>query len=94
VATKAAGPSAKTYLAVWAALVALTALTVFMAGLDLGTASIVAVLAIASAKSTLVLFYFMHLRYEERVLVKVLVPIVVAALAVFIGLTYTDIMYR
>jgi cytochrome c oxidase subunit IV len=94
VATKTAGPTTRGYLAVWTALVIFTALTVLMAGLDLGAVSIVAVLAIAATKSTLVLLYFMHLRYEDRVLIKILVPIVVATLAVFIGLTYTDILYR
>ena len=52
------------------------------------------VLAIAGTKSVLVLLYFMHLRYEKRLLVKILMPIVVVTLAVFIGLTYTDILYR
>jgi hypothetical protein len=36
----------------------------------------------------------MNLRYEKRLLFKLLVPIAVAALAIFIGLTYTDILYR
>jgi cytochrome c oxidase subunit IV len=87
-------PGYRSYLLVYAALVCLTALTVTTAGLDLGGIAILVVLAIAATKSILVLLYFMHLRYERRVLIKVLVPIVVALLAVFIGLTYTDILYR
>jgi cytochrome c oxidase subunit 4 len=79
---------------VWAALIALTAVTVTTASLDLGRAGIAVVLAIAAAKSTLVLLYFMHLRDEKRLLLKLVVPIAVAALAVFIGLTYTDILSR
>jgi cytochrome c oxidase subunit 4 len=87
-------PSYKTYLIVYAALVCLTAVTVTSASLDIGRIAIVVVLAIAGTKSVLVLLYFMHLRYEKRLLIKILVPIVVVTLAIFIGLTYTDILYR
>jgi cytochrome c oxidase subunit 4 len=87
-------PGYKTYFAVYAALVCLTAITVTTASLNIGRLAIFAVLAIAGTKSVLVLLYFMHLRYEKRLLVKILIPIVVATLAVFIGLTYTDILYR
>ena len=52
------------------------------------------VLAIAARKSTLVLLYFMHLSTEKRLLLKLLVPIAICILAIFIGLTYTDILYR
>lgn len=86
--------SSARYIRVWAALIALTAVTVTTASLDLGRAGIAVVLAIAAAKSTLVLLYFMHLRDEKRLLLKLVVPIAVAALAVFIGLTYTDILSR
>ncbi|MGA2479761.1 MAG: cytochrome C oxidase subunit IV family protein [Spirochaetia bacterium] len=82
------------YLYVWMALLALTALTVTSASLDLGKISIVAVLAIAAGKSTLVLLFFMHLSTEKRILLKLLVPIAICTLAIFIGLTYTDILYR
>ena len=87
-------PSYKSYFLVYAALVILTAITVTSASLDLGKIAIVIVLAIAGTKSVLVLLYFMHLRYEKRLLVKILMPIVVVTLAIFIGLTYTDILYR
>jgi cytochrome c oxidase subunit 4 len=87
-------PSYKTYLIVYAALVCLTAVTVTSASLDIGRIAIVVVLAIAGTKSVLVLLYFMHLRYEKRLLIKILVPIVIVTLAIFIGLTYTDILYR
>jgi cytochrome c oxidase subunit 4 len=82
------------YLYVWLALLALTAITVTTASLDLGRVAIVVVLAIAAGKSTLVLLYFMHLSSEKRLLLKILVPIAVCTLAIFIGLTYTDILYR
>jgi cytochrome c oxidase subunit 4 len=92
--SKAGGPSYKTYVIIWACLVALTALTVLTASLNLGAVAIVVVLAIAATKSSLVLLYFMGLRWEERVLIRILMPVVIVTLAIFIGLTYTDILYR
>jgi cytochrome c oxidase subunit 4 len=86
--------SSARYILVWAALIALTAVTVATAGANLGRAAIVVVLAIAAGKSALVLLYFMHLREERRLLLKLVVPIAVATLAIFIGLTYTDILHR
>jgi cytochrome c oxidase subunit IV len=88
------GPGYRSYLLVYAILVCLTAITVTTASLNLGRIAILVVLAIAGTKSILVLLYFMHLRYEKRLLVKILLPIVVVTLAIFIGLTYTDILYR
>jgi len=84
----------RTYIYVWAGLLALTAATVVAAELELGRLSVFAVIAIAAAKSTLVLLYFMHLRQERRLIFKLLVPIALATLAIFIGLTFTDIVGR
>jgi cytochrome c oxidase subunit IV len=82
------------YIWSWAALLGLTAVTVAAAGLNLGRAAIVVVLAVAAVKSALVLLVFMGLLDEKRLLLKLLVPIAAAALAVFIGITYTDILFR
>jgi len=56
--------------------------------------SIGIVLAVAAIKSGLVLGYFMHLKYETGLLFKLMIPIVLAVLTVFIGLTFTDIAFR
>jgi cytochrome c oxidase subunit 4 len=82
------------YALVWIALLVLTAVTVATARLDFGRIGIGVVLAIAATKSVLVLLYFMHLRWEKRLLLKILVPIAIATLAIFIGLTYTDVLNR
>lgn len=82
------------YVYIWAALIVLTAITVTTASLNVGRAGILVVLAIAAIKSTLVLLYFMHLSSEKRLLLKLLVPIAICTLAIFIGLTYTDVLYR
>lgn len=82
------------YVYIWVALIVLTAITVTTASLNFGRAGILVVLAIAAIKSTLVLLYFMHLSSEKRLLLKLLVPIAICTLAIFIGLTFTDVMYR
>ena len=82
------------YVGIWIALVALTALTVTTASLNVGRIGIIIVLAIAATKSTLVLLWFMHLSTEKRLLLKLLVPIAICVLAIFIGLTYSDVLNR
>ena len=82
------------YILVWVGLVILTFLTLTSASLDLGKVSIVVCLVIAALKSTLVILFFMNLLFEERKLLKMLVPIAVGVLAIFIGLTYTDLLFR
>jgi cytochrome c oxidase subunit 4 len=82
------------YLQVWAGLLFLTALTVSSVKFHFGALTIVVVLSVACAKSILVLLYFMHLRNEKRLLIKLLIPGTLVLLAIFIGLTYTDIITR
>jgi cytochrome c oxidase subunit IV len=55
----------KVLATVLAALVALTALTVAAAGVDLGSLNIYVALGIAGVKATLVVLFFMHLRYDR-----------------------------
>ncbi|NTW67428.1 MAG: cytochrome-c oxidase [Nitrospirae bacterium] len=83
----------KTFLLVWLALLALTAITVTVAELHLGRFSMLTALAIASLKAGLVLWFFMHLKYESR-LFKWLLLAPIVTLAVIIGLTFFDIWYR
>jgi cytochrome c oxidase subunit 4 len=82
------------YILVWVGLVVLTAITVTTASLNFGRVGILVVLAIAAIKSTLVLLYFMNLLFEKRLLLKILVPIAIGVLTIFIGLTYTDVLFR
>jgi cytochrome c oxidase subunit 4 len=86
--------SVRAYVVVWLGLLAFTALTVGTASLNLGRWAMVVVLGIAAAKSMLVLLYFMHLRFEKRLLVKLLVPIAIATLTIFIGLTFMEVLTR
>ncbi len=82
------------YILVWIGLLVFTAITVTTADLNIGRAGILVVLAIAVIKSTLVVFFFMHMFWEKRVLVKLLLPIALGTLAIFIGLTYSDVLFR
>jgi cytochrome c oxidase subunit 4 len=56
----------RTYWAVFLALLAGTALTTWVATLDLGRLNDSIALSIAGAKATLVILYFMHVRYSTR----------------------------
>jgi cytochrome c oxidase subunit 4 len=58
--------SVGTYIAVFLALLALTALTTAVAFVDLGGWNNVAALTIAVVKALLVILYFMHLRTSDR----------------------------
>jgi len=57
--------SRTTYGAIFAALMVLTAITVGVAYLDLGVLNPVVALSIAVLKATLVVLFFMHLRWSS-----------------------------
>lgn len=81
------------YLMVWAVLVALTGLTIYVAGINLGRLGMTVNILIASLKAGLVVYIFMHLRYESRVL-KLMLLMAVMTLTVIITLTFLDVLYR
>lgn len=60
--------SRKIYLLIFAALMALTAITVWIAFIDLGAINDIAMLAIAVTKAVLVVLFFMHVRYSGRLI--------------------------
>jgi len=83
----------RTYVFIWIALLALTAITITVAGMHLGRFSILTALVIASIKASFVLWFFMHLKYEKP-LFKYMLLVPIATLTVIIGLTFLDIWYR
>jgi len=83
----------KTFLAVWGALLILTGATVLIARAHLGFLSIAASLAIATAKASLVVLFFMDLRRESAVF-RYMLFTTLLVLAIFIGLTFFDVGYR
>jgi cytochrome c oxidase subunit 4 len=83
----------KTYFAIFASLLLLTALTTGMAYVDLGQWNTIVALIIACCKATLVVLFFMHLRWSPRVMRVVLLSALLW-LAILISLTTTDFFSR
>ena len=54
------------YVAVFMALIALTILTVGQSYVDLGRMNLIVVILIATTKASLVVSFFMHLRYDNK----------------------------
>src|SRR5262249_38624210 len=65
-ATRHRGPTIGVYLAVFTTLMVLTGLTVAAATVDMGRLNDVVMLGIAVTKATLVVLFFMHVRYGPR----------------------------
>lgn len=78
---------------VWLILLALTGLTIWVSRLDLGVSRVWGALAIASLKSGLVIAFFMHMKYEGKLL-RWLLFVALLTLAIFIGFTFFDVLYR
>jgi cytochrome c oxidase subunit 4 len=58
--------SRKIYFLIFGALMVLTGATVWVANYDLGTWNAIVALTIAVMKATLVVLYFMHVRYSSK----------------------------
>jgi cytochrome c oxidase subunit 4 len=82
-----------TYVLIWLALLIFTAITVTVASLHVGNFSVLAAIAIATIKGTLVLMYFMHLKYEDRIFI-VMLLLALFTLAVIMVLTFIDVSFR
>jgi cytochrome c oxidase subunit 4 len=80
-------------LLVWFGLLALTGLTVALAGINLGRWIIITALTIASIKTILVVNVFMHLRHEDRVF-RYFVAVALLTFVIFIVLTFFDYAFH
>lgn len=83
----------RTFIAVWISLLVLTAITIIAARVQIGRFGMLANLLIASTKASLVLWFFMHLKYEKRTL-KLMLLVPIATLTIIIGFTFFDVWYR
>jgi cytochrome c oxidase subunit IV len=81
------------YLAIFGALMVLTALTTGMSFIDLGVFNAVIALAIACVKASLVVLFFMHIHYSSRLL-KLTVAAGLFTFMLLISLTMTDYISR
>jgi cytochrome c oxidase subunit 4 len=83
----------KTYYTIFAILMILLAATVGAAYVDVGSFNIIIAMTIAVVKATLVILYFMHVRYSSR-LVWVFAGIGFLWLIIMVGLTMSDYATR
>ncbi len=81
------------FLKVLLALLFLTVVTVLVAQVDMGKWNIVGALLIATVKASLVIYFFMHGKYENRIIwMYILIPFIL--LAIMIGGVFTDDPFR
>jgi cytochrome c oxidase subunit IV len=85
--------SPKVYAVIFALLLCFTALTVFASYLELGSFNTVVALTIAIIKATLVILFFMHVRYSSK-LTKLTVASGFFLLIVLFTMTLTDYISR
>jgi cytochrome c oxidase subunit 4 len=82
-----------TYYGIFASLMVLTAVTVGVAFVHLGRLNFPVAIAIAITKATLVILFFMHVKYSSR-LTKMVVGMAIFFLAILLLLTLTDYLSR
>ena len=85
--------SPKIYVSVFLALMVFTVLTVVVAYFDLGRANVFIALTIAVIKATLVVLFFMHVRWSSR-LTMVFVVTGLFWLMIMVSLTLSDYLTR
>jgi cytochrome c oxidase subunit 4 len=81
------------YFVIFGSLLALTALTTGMAHVNLGPWNTIVALVIACCKATLVVLFFVHLRWSTR-LMRVVLLSALLWLVILISLTTTDFFSR
>ncbi len=85
--------SYKQLAAVLGVLFVLTIITILASKIDLGAMNIWLALLIASIKSSFVLLFFMHLKYEPRVFA-IGFLVTIFTVATLIGLMFFDLSFR
>jgi cytochrome c oxidase subunit 4 len=83
----------KSYVGVLIVLLILTILSVAITYIDLDEYTVAGALILASAKSLLVLMYFMHLKFEKKFFVFMVASVFILFTAVTI-ITFLDYLYR
>ena len=82
-----------TYVVIWLALVVLTGATVTAAGLQFAQWGVFAAILIATIKGSLVLFYFMHLKFESWIF-KISLMLALLTMTIIMVLTFADTAFR
>ena len=81
-------------LAVWLALLAGTTLTVAAAFIDLGPFNTVVALAIATTKATLVVLFYMHVKYAHEKLTGLVIVSAIFWLFILLAFSMADYTTR
>jgi len=85
--------SYRTYGIILVILLFLTALTITVTWVDAGSLSIGVAMFIACIKASLVLLYFMHLKFDQLIF-KIFAGMVFLLLAVVFVITFFDYLFR
>jgi cytochrome c oxidase subunit IV len=83
----------RTYAIILVILLVLTGLSVLVTSVELGPLSVGAALLFASIKATLVLIYFMHLKFDLRIYWILMSIVIFIIFSVIIG-TLFDYIFR
>ena len=81
------------YVNVWLALLVMTGITVGASYIDFGHVGLFTAILIATVKATLVLLYFMHVRFERPVFTYMILAVLITY-GIFIALTFSDYSFR
>jgi cytochrome c oxidase subunit 4 len=82
-----------TYILVWLGLIALTAITAVVAGINLAAFTLAVALVIALTKASLVVNIFMHIKFEDKIF-KVFLGVAGFTIFVIFTLTFADVFFR
>lgn len=83
----------KLYLSILSGLILLTLISVGVTYIELANLTVFTAILLASVKSTLVLIYFMHLKFDNK-LIQILVAAVFVIVALVLFITFLDYNYR
>ena len=83
----------RTLIIILGMLLVLTAITIGISMIDLGKLNVWTALLVASTKCSLVVLFFMHLKYESRT-IKISFVVTLFTVAILIGFIFWDISFR
>ena len=81
-------------VAIWLTLLAFTGITVGVAYVDLGPFNVIVALTIATIKATLVVLFFMHVKYTHEKLTPLVIVSAIFFLFLLLGLSMGDYATR
>jgi cytochrome c oxidase subunit IV len=86
--------SSKLYWTIWIVLICLTGLTAWIASVDLGPFNTIMALLIATIKATIVVLFFMHVKYTSEKLTKMVIASAMFWLFILLSLSMADYATR